>query len=91
MRQPIAITFPNMPPSPWIEQEIHKRAEKLDAQCPGILSWHVVADIPHRHHQRGNLVRLLLALHIRGEEIIVSREGAPDAFRQVIQIGRAHV
>ena len=54
MRQPMTITFPGLKPDRLIEAEIRKRAEKLDALCPGIISCHVVADIPHRHRQRNN-------------------------------------
>jgi Sigma 54 modulation protein / S30EA ribosomal protein len=75
MRQPMTITFPGMKPDPTIEAEIRKRAGKLDALCPGIISCHVVADIPHRHHQRGNHFRLRIDLKVRREEIAVARDG----------------
>jgi Sigma 54 modulation protein / S30EA ribosomal protein len=75
MRQPMTITFPGMRPNPTIEAEIRKRAAKLDALCPGIISCHVVADIPHRHHQRGNDFRLRIDLKVRREEIAVARAG----------------
>jgi hypothetical protein len=71
----MTITFPGMKPDPTIEAEIRKRAGKLDALCPGIISCHVVADIPHRHHQRGNHFRLRIDLKVRREEIAVARDG----------------
>lgn len=85
MRQPMSITFPGMKPNPAIEAEIRKRAAKLDALCPGIISCHVVADIPHRHHQRGNFFRLRIDLKVRREEIAVAREGPQKDLRLVLK------
>ena len=85
MRQPLTITFPGMKPNPAIEAEIRKRVAKLDAQCPGIISCHVVADIPHRHHQRGNHFRLRIDLKIRREEIAVARDGPQKDIRVVLR------
>ena len=85
MRQPMTITFPGMKPDPSIEAEIRKRADKLDAVCPGIISCHVVADIPHRHHQRGNHFRLRIDLKVRREEIAVARDGPQKDLRLVLK------
>lgn len=85
MRQPMTITFPGMKPDPAIEAEIRKRAAKLDAICPGIMSCHVVADIPHRHHQHGNNFRVRIDLKVRREEIAVAREGSEKDLRLVLK------
>ena len=85
MRQPITITFPRKKPDPIIETEIRKRAVKLDALCPGIISCHVVADIPHRHHQRGNNFRVKIDIKVRREEIAVARDGSQKDIRLVLR------
>jgi hypothetical protein len=85
MRQPITITFPGMKPDPVIEAEIRKRVGKLDALCPGIISCHVVADIPHRHRQRGNHFRVRIDLKVRREEIAVARDGPQKDLRLVLR------
>ena len=83
MKQPMTITFPGMKPDPAIRAEIRERARKLDALCPGIISCHVVADIPHRHHQRGNNFRVRIDIKVRREEIAVARDG-PQKDLQVV-------
>ena len=75
MRQPMTITFSGMKADPILESEIRKRAGKLDTQCPGIISCHVVADIPHRHHQKGNNFRVRIDIKVRREEIAVEKDG----------------
>jgi sigma 54 modulation/S30EA-like ribosomal protein len=85
MRQPLTITFPRKKADPLIEAEIRKRADKLDAICPGIISCHVVADIPHRHHQRGNHFRVRIDIKIRREEIAVARDGSQKDLKLVLR------
>jgi Sigma 54 modulation protein / S30EA ribosomal protein len=85
MRQPINITFPRKKPDPIIETEIRKRAVKLDALCPGIISCHVVADIPHRHDQRGNNFRVRIDIKVRRDEIAVARDGSQKDIRLVLR------
>lgn len=85
MRQPMTVTFPGMKPNPRIEAEIRKRAGKLDALCPGIISCHVVADIPHRHHQRGNNFRVRIDIKVRREEIAVARDGPQKDLQLVLR------
>ena len=85
MRQPMTITFPGMKPNPVVEAEIRKRAEKLDALCPGIISCHVVADIPHRHRQRGNNFRVRIDIKVRREEIAVARDGPQKDLQLVLR------
>ena len=81
----MTITFPGLKPDPLIEAEIRKRAEKLDALCPGIISCHVVADIPHRHRQRNNHFRVRIDIKVRREEIAVARDGPQKDLRLVLR------
>jgi hypothetical protein len=81
----MTITFPRKKPDPGIETEIRKRAVKLDTLCPGIISCHVVADIPHRHHQRGNNFRVRIDIKVRRDEIAVARDGPQKDIRLVLR------
>jgi cold shock CspA family protein/ribosome-associated translation inhibitor RaiA len=77
MRLPITISFKNMKPSPWLEQEVRNRVEKLDEFCDEIMRCRVVIDIPHKHHHQGNFHRIRIALTVPNKQIVVSRE-APE-------------
>jgi hypothetical protein len=81
----MTITFPGMKADPAVEAEIRRRADKLDTLCPGIISCHVVADIPHRHRQRGNNFRVRIDIKIRREEIAVARDGPQKDIRLVLR------
>jgi hypothetical protein len=83
--RPVTITFPNLTASPFVEGEIRKRAARLDEQVPGILSCHVVADIPHRHHKKGNELRVHVTIKVRAHEITVTRGGSPTTLRRVVR------
>jgi cold shock CspA family protein len=55
----------------------------------------VVIDVPHRHHQTGNLYQVRLDITVAGDEIAVTREapqheaakGLPDAIKDAFAAG----
>jgi ribosome-associated translation inhibitor RaiA len=63
MQTPLQITFRGMDPSEAIEQDIRRRALRLERMHPRLTRCHVVVDLPHRHHHKGNhyVVHLELA------------------------------
>ena len=73
MSHPVVVTFHGIPPSEWIEQDIHRQSRKLDRSCRTITSFRAVVDIPHRHHAIGNRFDLRIDLTVPGEEIAVTR------------------
>ena len=77
MKLPLQITFHNMNPEPNIEAVIRSEAEGLDEFHSHIMSCRVVVDVPHRHHQKGNLYQVRLDVTIPGNDIAVTRE-APE-------------
>ena len=85
MQSPMTVTFLGIAHSDAIEADIRKRAEKLDACCRDIVSCHVVLDLPHRHHEKGNTFTLRITATTRGEEIAVKREGPRNELRVVIR------
>ncbi len=77
MKLPLQVTFHNTAPLPGVEEIIRDRAARLDRYCDHITSCHVVIDVPHKHHQKGNLYQIRLDITVPGDEIAVSRE-APE-------------
>lgn len=76
MKFSLQVSFHNMEHSDVIEQRVIEEAAKLDEFCDHIMSCRVVIDIPHRHHQHGNLYQVRIDITARGEEIAVVHEPA---------------
>jgi ribosome-associated translation inhibitor RaiA len=85
MQRPVTVTFLGIPHSDWLEADIRNRAAKLDAYCRDIISCHVVVDLPHRHHEKGNHFSLRITVTARGEEIAVKRDGLRKQLRIVLR------
>lgn len=85
MQSPLTVTFLGIAHSKSLEDDIRKRAARLDACCRDIVSCHAVVDLPHRHHEKGNPFTLRIAVTTRGEEIAVKREGVREELRVVIR------
>ena len=71
------ITFHNLEPSTAIEGVVREKIAKLEEFCDRITGCRVVVEIPHRHHEHGNLYQVRIDLTVPGEEIVVNRE-APE-------------
>jgi len=82
MKLPVDITFHNLGFTDWIDAEIRKRAVKLEAYCPDIVSCRVAVEIPHRHHQHGNRFRIRIDMIVPGEEIAVSQTPSLHGLQQ---------
>ena len=75
MRQPLQISFRNMPRSDAVEAAIRERAERLDRFCDRITGCRVIVETRHRHHQ-GNLYHVRVDLALPGHQIVAGREPA---------------
>jgi ribosome-associated translation inhibitor RaiA len=80
MHLPLQIAFHNLEPNEAIEEGVRLRAAKLDEFAEHIMGCRVVIEVPHRHHQHGNLYQVRIDLTVPGEEIVVNRE--PPAHTQ---------
>lgn len=76
MKLPLQISFHNVERSEAIENRIREQAEQLDEFCDRITSCRVVVDVPHRHHEFGNVYQVRLDIKVPGEEIAVVNEPA---------------
>lgn len=86
---PVQITFRNMESSAAVEERIREEAAKLDTFYDRIMSCRVMVEIPHHHHQRGNLFHIRIDIGVPGKEIVIKQEPTLRASVQLADEGRA--
>jgi cold shock CspA family protein/ribosome-associated translation inhibitor RaiA len=74
MKQPLEITFRDMPHSDAVEAKIREKAAKLDEFYDHIMACHVVIEAPHGHHHQGNLFHVRINLTVPHGEIVIKRD-----------------
>ena len=74
MIRPVQITFRNMQPREALEEGIRARAAWLETFYPDIVGCKVLLEVPHRHREHGQHVRIRIELSLPGEDVIVSHE-----------------
>jgi ribosome-associated translation inhibitor RaiA len=74
METPLQITFRHMTPDPELEKIIRAQVDKLEEFFDKITGCHVTVEMPHRHHQHGNVYQARVDLIVPGAEIVVNRE-----------------
>lgn len=74
MIRPVQITFRNMGHSVPLEEEIRASVAWLDRFSPDLVGCRVVVEVPHRHHERGRPVHVVVELLLPGENAVVSHE-----------------
>jgi cold shock CspA family protein/ribosome-associated translation inhibitor RaiA len=74
MKQPLEITFRDIPHSAAVEAKIREKAAKLDEFYEHIMACHVVIDAPHGHHHQGNLFHVRIDLTVPNGEIVINRD-----------------
>lgn len=90
---PARITFHGLLPSPSLEALIRAEVDDLERTFRHIVSCRISVELPHRHHQRGRLYRVLVEVGVPGGHAIVgssqdqkamhanARVAVSDAFR----------
>lgn len=78
MQLPLQITFQGIPHSDAVEQEIRKKAEKLDRFYDSIMGVRVVVESEERHHHQGKLYCVRIDLTVPGGELVVNRKMDED-------------
>lgn len=68
------ITFRGIPRSDALEAYIVQKLEKLDRFFDHIMGCQVVVEAGHKHHHKGNLYHVRLALSVPGRDLVVSRD-----------------
>jgi ribosome-associated translation inhibitor RaiA/cold shock CspA family protein len=74
MKQPLEITFRDMPHSDAVEAKIREKAAKLDEFYDHIMACHVVIEAPHLHHHQGNLFHVRIDLTVPNGVIVINRD-----------------
>ena len=73
MKQPLQVTFRDMPHSDALEANIREKAAKLDDFFEHIMGCHVVIEQPHAHHKQGKLFHVTIDLTVPNTELVVNR------------------
>lgn len=76
MQVPLQIAFRNMRHSDAVARSIEAYVEHLESFYDRIISCRVTVDVPHRHHETGNLFQVRIDLTVPGHEIVVNRESS---------------
>lgn len=74
MKQPLQITFRDIPRSDAVEAKIREKAAKLDVFYDQIMACQVVIEAPHGHHHQGYLYHVRIDLTVPNGEIIINRD-----------------
>lgn len=74
MQLPLQVTFRGIPPSEAIEQDVRKRAAKLERFHNHIQGCRVTVEPAHQHHHQGNLFHVRVDITVPGGELVASRE-----------------
>jgi cold shock CspA family protein len=73
MEVSLQIAFRNLAGSAAIEEAVRKQALKLERFSEHVTGCRVVIEVPHRHHESGNLYLVRIDLTVPGEELVVNR------------------
>lgn len=85
MNIPLQITFRNMKHSEALDEHIRAEVAKLEEFFDQIIRCHVVVEIPHQHHDRGNPFHIRINLEVPGQSIVVNQQ--PSLHGQWIDLG----
>jgi ribosome-associated translation inhibitor RaiA len=98
LSEKLKITFHGIDPSPALEQQIRDKAHQLFQHSRIVTHCQVVVEIPHHHHQKGNLYHVRLDIKVPDKEIVINKDPGEkklhtdpsvairDAFRAAEQI-----
>jgi cold shock CspA family protein/ribosome-associated translation inhibitor RaiA len=86
MEIPLQVSFHNTDPIPGVEQTIRDRVARLEHYCDRIIGCRALLDVPHRHHQAGNLYQIRLDITVPGDEISVTREATGHEAAKVLPV-----
>jgi len=89
MKLELQITFRNIKPSRQIEDWIHAQAAKLDTLYTQLMGCHVMIELPHRHHRKGNPFHIRIDLTVPQGEIVVKHE--PSLSSQARHLGEREI
>lgn len=91
MQLPLQVTFRDVPHSAALEDQITRKAEKLNQFYSRITSCRVVVELVQKHHHQGKLYNVRLDITVPGEELPVTHgcnENVFLALRETFAVAR---
>ncbi|HEY5656099.1 MAG TPA: HPF/RaiA family ribosome-associated protein [Woeseiaceae bacterium] len=74
MQTQLQVHFRNMDQSAALEEDIRARAAKLEQFFDRIISCHVTVEAPHKHHNKGIIYHVRIAMTVPGRELAINRD-----------------
>lgn len=99
MKLPVQVVFRDMPSSPWLQDLIDRRVDKLEQFAPDLMSCHVAIETTGNHHRQGHIYQVRIDLRLTGEEVFAGDHhgdedvaiAVRDAFDSIERRLQAHV
>lgn len=86
MQKPLELNYHDVPRSPWSEELIRKRADRLERFADDIVSCHVIVSQQHHHQHKGNPFRVSIEVRLpRNRRLMVAEEPAVVEQRSSLQ------
>ncbi len=86
METPLQVVFRGMDPSEAVRLNIEDRVARLEKVFDGIISCRVVVELPHKHHQQGNLFNITVAITVPGDTILINRFPGKDHAKEDVYV-----
>lgn len=80
MQIPLQITVRDMAHSTALDETIRGKAAKLEQYFAPIISCHVLAEAPHKHHHQGRHYTVRLDIGLPGKTIVVNHDHDEDIY-----------
>jgi ribosome-associated translation inhibitor RaiA len=78
MKLPLQLTFRDLVPLPSLEEDIRRRAAKLEQFFPGLTSCHVAVEATGNQHRQGHRYAVRIDVRVPGEEIFTGEHHAHE-------------
>jgi ribosomal subunit interface protein len=72
MEAPLELSFKNMDTSPFVEELIREKVDRLERIFGRITSCHVYVEAPHKFHRKGNHYEIRIEVRVPGTELAVN-------------------
>ena len=72
MEAPLELSFKNMDTSPFVEELIREKVDRLERIFGRITSCHVYVETPHKFHRKGNHYEIRIEVRVPGTELAVN-------------------
>lgn len=73
MQVPLQVSFHGLDPSNALEQRVRHEVDRLERVFGRITACRVVVEVPHSHHRKGRLFRVVVDLKVPGADLVVER------------------